>query len=308
MKHFYFLLFFCSTLSWSQVSIFSENMGTASGTLAIEANVFENSDVTFSGNADTRSTGSSDGTYTGASGGRNVFFGTGGGINNRDFVISGINTENFTDVQLSFGMNSNANLSLVVEFSTNGVDFTAITYPAVETAGWKLITITDINLPSVPSLTLRFSKDDGTTYRVDDVLLTGNATAPILTASTSSLTGMSYVFEAGPSSSESFSLTGVNLNGNDVMVSLPGGSNFEISSTAGGTYGSSLTLTAFDGSEADVFVRLNVGLAVGNYSDEVTISGGGADAITVNVSGEVTEDIFLIYEFTGDQLTATQFP
>lgn len=308
MKHFYLLLFLCSTLSWSQVTIFSENMGTASGTLSIEANVFENSVVTFSGNADTRSTGSSDGMYTGASGGRNVFFGTGSSINNREFLISGINTENFTNVQLSFGMNSSSNLSLVVEYSTDGVAFTEITYPAVEAAGWKLITITDVTLPSVASLTLRFSKDDGTTYRVDDVLLTGNATVPILTTSTGSLTGMSYIVDAGPSAPESFSLSGANLNGNDVTASLPDGSNFEVSGSAGGTYGTSLTLTAFDGSATDIFVRLKNGLIVGNYSDVVTISGGGSDPTTADIAGDVVEKIFLIYEFTGNTVVPTQAP
>jgi hypothetical protein len=311
MKQLYILLLCFSSLSWGQVTIFSENIGTASGTLAIEANTFENSgdpNITFSGNADTRSTGSSAGTYTDASGGRNVFFGTGSGINARDFVISGINTQSFTNVTLSFGMNSNANVSLLVEYSTDGSTFTPITFDDVEASGWKLITIPSGVIPSVPNLTLRFSKDDGTTYRVDDVVLSGVPTVPILSASTSAVSGFSYVVGAGPSSSQSFNVLGANLNGSDVTLSLPGASTFEIASSEAGTYSSSVTLTGFNGSETAIFVRLKEALTVGDYSDVITISGGGADDITLDVSGNVIEDIFLIYEFTGDQLTATQFP
>ena len=310
MKQLYILLLCFTSLSWGQVTIFSENIGTASGTLAIEANTFENSgdpNISFSGNADTRSTTPSSG-YTEASGGRNVFFGTGSGINARDFVISGISTENFTDVTLTFGMNSNANVSLLVEYSTDGTTFTPITFDDVADAGWKLISIPSGVIPSVPNLTLRFSKDDGTTYRVDDVVLSGIATVPILSASASAVSGFSYVVDAGPSSSQSFNVSGANLNGSDVTVSLPGASTFEISSSEAGTYGSSVTLTGFNGSETAIFVRLNEGLAVGDYSDIVTISGGGGVDLTVNVSGTVIANIFLIYEFTGNELTATQFP
>ena len=57
-----------------QVTIFSENMGSPSGTTAIATNTFQNnSPIIFSGTADVRSTTGSTG-YSGSSGNGNVFF------------------------------------------------------------------------------------------------------------------------------------------------------------------------------------------------------------------------------------------
>lgn len=309
MKLFYtiFLILFTTFIYAQEVVIFSENMGVGSGTLSIEDNVFENTEVSFSGNADTRSTGSSASEYTGASGGRNIFFGTGGGVNNRDIMISGINTEDFSNIQLSFGMNSNANLNLTLEYSTNnGATYTEVTYPSSENSGWKSVTLTDFTFPSVENLSLRFSKDDGVTYRLDDIVLVGEPLVPVLTVSPSSLS-FSYIVgeESAP---QAVSLSGLNTDGTDVTATLPTNSNFEISISEDTGYGTSVTLTDYDGNETSIFVRLKEGLALGMYSGEVSFSGGGADPTTVALSGEVLEEIFLIYEFTGETLVPAQSP
>ena len=78
------------------------------------------------------------------------------------------------------------------------------------------------------------------------------------------------------------------LNGTDVDLDLATPTDFEISTTSGSSFGSSITLTSYNGSATDIYVRLKSGLAVGTYMDDIDITGGGATAISVSVEGEVT--------------------
>ena len=95
----FLLVFIGLTNIHGQTTIFSENIGTGSGTQAITATTFQNASLTFTGTADTRTTSSSSG-YTGSSGGKNVFITNTVGTN---FQIAGINTTNYTNLALSFG-------------------------------------------------------------------------------------------------------------------------------------------------------------------------------------------------------------
>ncbi len=107
--------------------------------------------------------------------------------------------------------------------------------------------------------------------------------------STSSITGLDYVYGSGPSAAKSFTVTGSDLTGN-LTVSAP--TNFEVSTTSGSGYGSSVTLTASSGAvSATVYVRLASGKAVGSYgsaSTYVTVSGGSAATKNVSVQGTVS--------------------
>lgn len=107
--------------------------------------------------------------------------------------------------------------------------------------------------------------------------------------STSSITGLDYVYGSGPSAAKSFTVTGSDLTGN-LTVSAP--TNFEVSTTSGSGYGSSVTLTASSGAvSATVYVRLASGKAVGSYgsaSTYVTVSGGSAASKNVSVQGTVS--------------------
>ena len=107
--------------------------------------------------------------------------------------------------------------------------------------------------------------------------------------STSSITGLDYVYGSGPSAAKSFTVTGSDLTGN-LTVSAP--TNFEVSTTSGSGYGSSVTLTASSGAvSATVYVRLASGKAVGSYgsaSTYVTVSGGSAASKNVSVQGIVS--------------------
>jgi len=186
MKKLYTLLltFFLSSLSFGQ-TIYSENMGTGTGTLAISATTFQNaSPITYSGTADTRASLVSSG-YTGASGGRNVFITNTAG---KYFQVDNINTSAYlsTDIQMSFGYNtpSISNPQLVIEQSTNsGTTWTPITFTPSAT-GWSLITISGGQIPSSSSLSLRFTQPAATDqFRIDDLKLTNVSSSCALSLS-----------------------------------------------------------------------------------------------------------------------------
>jgi hypothetical protein len=122
-------------------------------------------------------------------------------------------------------------------------------------------------------------------WRIDDINIF-EATTPLLSAAPVSLSGFSYVEGDGPSSPQSFEVSGTNLNGTDVTVTAP--ANFQVSDAETGAFGSSVTLTAFDGAVTDIWVRLAAGLSAGSYDGNVGISGGGATTINVAVEGNVT--------------------
>src|SRR5690606_21260879 len=114
-------------------------------------------------------------------------------------------------------------------------------------------------------------------------LSTGATPNPIFAVAPATITGLNYGLGNGPSTAQSFVLSGNNLDGSDVTVTAP--ANFEVSTTEASGYASSITLTAFDGANQTVWVRLSAGQLVNTYNGSVTISGGGATDATVSVSG-----------------------
>jgi len=132
----------------------------------------------------------------------------------------------------------------------------------------------------------------GTAGLAGPLTVTGTITqtgggSPSIIVNPNTLSDFSYVYGNGPSDEQSFSVTGSNLTAN-VSVSVT--SNYAISSTSGGTFGSSLTLTQSGGSvSATVYVQQVAGLAIGTgYTGTVTCSSTGAADATVSLSGEVT--------------------
>jgi hypothetical protein len=177
-KNFFSILMLASTFLVGgkvegQVVIFSENMGSPSGTTAIASNTFQNnSPIIFSGTADVRSTTGSTG-YSGSSGNGNVFFTN----SNKEFLISGINTSSYSSINLSIGILATvANTVLTVEYSIDGTNYIALTINSTISANtWSLKTATG-SIPSSNNLRLKFSKTGTTTqFRLDDVKLTGTA-------------------------------------------------------------------------------------------------------------------------------------
>ncbi|MDD4033938.1 MAG: FlgD immunoglobulin-like domain containing protein [Candidatus Cloacimonetes bacterium] len=121
------------------------------------------------------------------------------------------------------------------------------------------------------------------TYELD-----GGSPTPTIVTNPTYLSDFTYVFGSGPSTAQSFSVTGENLTGNLSVSSSE--TDYVISATEGGTYGTSLDLDESDGNvSATVYVKLKSGLAIGVHNNQtITVSGGDATSQTVTCSGSVT--------------------
>ena len=181
MKKIYSLLLLVfSTVSFGQ-TFYSENMGTtASGNPLITAYTgFQNATpIIYTGTGDMRTTAVSTG-YVGASGSVNVFLSN--TTTAETFQIDGLNTAAYSsaNLQLKFGYLANwsvanpGNAALIVEYSTNGTSWTALTYTTNTNSSWNLVTIGGGLIPSSATLSLRFTQPNlAAQIRIDDVSLT----------------------------------------------------------------------------------------------------------------------------------------
>lgn len=180
MKKIYLLLTFLGIFNASAQTVYSENMGVPTGTTAIATYVtgtapatFQNaSPILYSGTADVRATTVSTG-YTGASGGGNIFLTNTIG---RVFLIEGINTSayNTADLRLELGhykSTAAATNELSIEVSTDGTNFTPLTYTRTGGIGWALVSITS-GIPSTTNLRIRFTQTSATPqFRLDDIIV-----------------------------------------------------------------------------------------------------------------------------------------
>jgi len=111
---------------------------------------------------------------------------------------------------------------------------------------------------------------------------------PTISVNPATLTGFNYVAGAGPSTTQTFSISGSNLTAN---ISIAASTDYEISLSQASGYTTPLTLTQSGGTVAatTIYVRLKAGLAAGNYNSEViTASSTGATNQTVTCSGSVS--------------------
>lgn len=183
MKKLYILsLLFLSSVAAMAQTIYSENFGTPpSGNPTATAYTGYNNGtgtgITYTGTATLRNSNASSG-YTGVSGNGNVFFSAN---STQDFTISGLNTAAYSsaDLVLTFGLRQDASnttqpapaTSLVVEKSTNGTDWEALTYTRTSASSnaWELITINGGVIPASATLSLRFRQNGAAASRLDDV-------------------------------------------------------------------------------------------------------------------------------------------
>lgn len=171
---------------------FTENFGSvgSTSTIAQASPGFVNPGFTYSGTADVRNTAPSVVTnYAAASGAANVFITNTAG---KYFQIEGVNSSIITTPVLTFGISKSTTAAtganFLVEVSSDGVTYTALTIPAFPvgsgTAKWYYVTASG-SIPSAANLRIRFKNNDVTTqYRIDDVKLSsGTGTTTPCTAS-----------------------------------------------------------------------------------------------------------------------------
>ncbi len=111
---------------------------------------------------------------------------------------------------------------------------------------------------------------------------------PVLSVVPTSLSGFNYVTGSGPSASQSYLLSGVNLTGAPGNIAVGCLTNYEVSKDSINFFGSvnvgysSATLPA-----TKIHVRLKAGLPVGNYNAETVSNAGGGATQNVTCSGFV---------------------
>ncbi|MFM2293310.1 MAG: hypothetical protein RIS29_3123 [Bacteroidota bacterium] len=113
--------------------------------------------------------------------------------------------------------------------------------------------------------------------------------APVITVSTTSLSGFNYVESQGPSAQKSFTVAGLNLTGS-ITVNAPNG--YELSVLSGSAFvGSpSLTLAQTNGNVPStlIFIRLKSGLTQGSYNGNVTVVTSSAATKTIALTGLIS--------------------
>lgn len=109
--------------------------------------------------------------------------------------------------------------------------------------------------------------------------------SPVLSTDVNSLNGFEYTHGNGPSSVQTFELSGSDLDGSDVILGSL--TSFEISEDVNGSFLDEITLDEYDGTPTTIYVRLKDNLTADTYSENINISGGNAPPISVAVSGEV---------------------
>jgi hypothetical protein len=122
---------------------------------------------------------------------------------------------------------------------------------------------------------------------VDNIVVSGYS-GPTLLLGQNSLSGFTYEFGSGPSPSQSSSLSGTALNPSSGMVTITGTASYEVSAD-NLSFSNTATIPYNSGalSPTSFWVRLKAALAIGTYTENISISGGGAIGQNLSCSGTV---------------------
>lgn len=146
--------------------------------------------------------------------------------------------------------------------------------------------ISGLALGAVVSANVASSSTGATTQ---NVACSGTvAAAPVVTTSVSTLSGFSYMFTAGPSAQQTFTVGGTNLVAN-VTVTPP--TEWEISTTTGtGFVSTAITLTQTGGTLAatTIYTRLKAGLGVGSHGQNIVVTSTNAISKNLACSGTIS--------------------
>ena len=121
---------------------------------------------------------------------------------------------------------------------------------------------------------------------IDNIEIWGIPTGPTIVLNPTALTGLDYTLGAGPSAEQTFTAEGFLLTSNLVLTAP---TNFEISTTSGSGFGTTVSLVPTTGTVASttIYTRLISGLTVNTYSGNITATSALATDKTVALSGDV---------------------
>lgn len=206
----------------------------------------------------------------------------GNGPSNEDiFTVSGNNlTADITvtaPTNFEISTTSGSSFGNSITLTQSGGNIATTTIYTRLIAGLSANTYTDVVTASSTGATDKTVSLEGTVTPATPLINTSG-----------SITDLEYIFGNGPSTDDSFNVSAMFLGG-DITVTAP--TNFEVSLTTGAGFANSVTISP-DGagsvSSTEIFVRLASGLAVGNYTGNVTASAAGATDATEAANGDVT--------------------
>ncbi len=112
--------------------------------------------------------------------------------------------------------------------------------------------------------------------------------AQTIVNSVASLSGFTYSLGAGPSSQQSFTVSGSSLSAG---ISITASSDYEISAVSGTYFTGTNSLTISKSGTVvnltTIYVRLKTGLVINNYNGSITLSSTGAVSKNITLSGKV---------------------
>ncbi len=221
-------------------------------------------------------------------------------VANANTVSPAMNFNNYTSETLNFkartygGTNTVENVITVSISIDNGSTWTILGTRTPTTNTLTAMTAFDLSSYSGTQVKVKFSVA-GTINTIgagiDDISITGIAggVSANISVTPTTLTGFTYVSGSGPSTTQTFTVSGSNLTSNITIIAS---TNYQISLSSGSGYTTPITLNHNSGSVASttIYVRLKAGLAVGTYNSEtISVSSTGATSGSVTCSGSVTD-------------------
>ncbi len=233
-----------------------------------------------------------------------------GGVNEQWCISPAFNMHDYDNVILSFrNAKKYDGPDLELKYSTNydGVDPTTANWWTFDfnmsPGSYTWVESGDIHISITPypahdcyiAFKYTSTETEAAAWEVDDITLIGFPTVPNLTATPNSLSGFTHVVGEGPSESQYFTLSGVNIGpapgggstGSVIIQSME--NEFEISfDNEEFTWQLYIDDIAGTLPPTPVYVRLN-GSEVGQYSGVINIYSSSSDQTTVTLNGTVTE-------------------
>ena len=204
---------------------------------------------------------------------------TGSTVTNNDLYVAATGTA--TSGLVRFNATDYNTLALW-QGAVSGIDASSVSIDPVYTSTTNLVLQATSTLLAAGTTIAGVTTDFNGITRPSSPTL-GAYQAGTLSASALS-SNISTCFSTLSVTPSSFTVTGSNLSG-AVTVSATG--NFTVSSSSGGTYGATATLTPSSGvlSAVPVYVKYNAPATPGSVIANVTVSGGGAPSVTTSATG-----------------------
>ena len=231
-----------------------------------------------------------------------------GGVNEQWCISPGFNMQDYGEVYLTFRNAKNyTGPDLELKYSTNydGVDPTTATWWTFDfnkspgSYTWVESGEIPISITPYPAhdcyIAFKYTstETEAAAWEVDDIMLVGTSYVPNLTVTPSSLSGFTHVVGEGPSASQHFTLSGVNIGpapgGSTGSIIIQSSENeFEVS-LDNETFSWQVDIDGINGTlePTPIYVRMN-GPAVGQYTGAIEIYASSSDEATVSLSGTVT--------------------